>query len=405
MKFDNTLMTLVSLDLDAGLIPMLLGEPGIGKSSWVEALGKLKHTKVFVLPCNQLADKADLTGARLIPTKDGKSYEQVFYPHSIISRAITYAEENPRETPILFMDELNRTTPDVTSEALSIPTQRAIGNAKLPENLRIITAGNDKGNVTSLDEASISRFVLYHVEPDTATFLSLDPDMNPFVKTTLQKHPECIFGKTIHYATTSGNNDDDDETEVDLDAIIGDDEEMLQIATPRTIMGVSRWLNAMNQSTLQALLNDVRSINGENISMLQEALEGHTGRTTFTTFLLEEIATNIMTMTTNTANTVSKPQVYDSLKTCQTVDQMTDMISNQLSDRDKSGCLVYALYEKEDNTRLINALLASDLKTLLADDAKELMKLYSTDSLDEQNKTVFLSSKSPIAQQYSVVMV
>ena len=67
MKFDNTLMKLVKADLKCGIIPMLLGEPGIGKSSWTIDLCKELHTKVFVLASNQLADKADVTGARLVP--------------------------------------------------------------------------------------------------------------------------------------------------------------------------------------------------------------------------------------------------------------------------------------------------------------------------------------------------
>ena len=69
-KFDQTLMNFVRKDLVMGLIPMLLGEPGIGKSSWLIALAELMHTKCFVLACNQLADKADLTGARLFPVAD-----------------------------------------------------------------------------------------------------------------------------------------------------------------------------------------------------------------------------------------------------------------------------------------------------------------------------------------------
>ena len=117
MKFDNVLMTCVRKDLEKNLIPMLLGEPGIGKSSWLMALAGLMHTKCFVLACNQLADKADLTGARLVPVTDEdgnvKSYKQEFYPHAVIHDAIEYANEHPHETPILFMDELNRTTPDV----------------------------------------------------------------------------------------------------------------------------------------------------------------------------------------------------------------------------------------------------------------------------------------------------
>lgn len=60
-KFNDTLKTLVMHDLANNQIPMLLGEPGIGKSSWVEDLAKEMKTKSFTLACNQLADKSDLT--------------------------------------------------------------------------------------------------------------------------------------------------------------------------------------------------------------------------------------------------------------------------------------------------------------------------------------------------------
>ena len=125
MKFDKTLLNIVIKNIQNDIIPMLLGEPGIGKSSWTMNLEELLHTKVFTLACNQLADKADVTGARLVPvnrivknkdvsTSEITDYEQHFYPHVVICEAINYALENPNETPILFLDELNRTTPDVT---------------------------------------------------------------------------------------------------------------------------------------------------------------------------------------------------------------------------------------------------------------------------------------------------
>ena len=120
MKFNDTLMLCVRRDLDNGLIPMLLGEPGIGKSSWLTNLANLMHTKCFTLACNQLADKADLTGARLVPTDNGE-YKQVFYPHAVIHDAIEYAIAHPRETPILFLDELNRTTPMLRPKLCQFP--------------------------------------------------------------------------------------------------------------------------------------------------------------------------------------------------------------------------------------------------------------------------------------------
>lgn len=408
MKFDNTLMLCVKKDLEKNLIPMLLGEPGIGKSSWLQNLATLMHTKCFTLACNQLADKADLTGARLVPVTDSdgnvQTYKQVFYPHAVIHDAIDYAAKNPRETPILFMDELNRTTPDVTSEALSIPTLRAIGSQELPDNLRVVIAGNDKGNVTSLDEASISRFVLYHVEPDTQTFLSLDPEINPFVKNVLMAHPDVIFCKKNTVVTDKSDDDDSDSNdEYEIDDILSEDE-MSQITTPRTIMGVSNWLNNFtNQELLDLFNNIVRTDGSETVSALQEAIEGHVGHTTFSALLLSEIATNIMnTNTQANAMTVGKPACYDNLKQCPSMNDVQQFIGN-MSEHDKSGCLLYALYEKEDNASYIQAL-AADITTLASDDMKTLMKLSTAEKLDYDNVQSFLHTNTALSKKLAIIL-
>lgn len=403
MKFNDTLMALIDADIASNSIPMLLGEPGIGKSSWVQALGHRNGTQVFVLPCNQLADKADLTGGRLVPIEGTDEYKMVFYPHAVIMDAIRYAESHPHEYPILFMDELNRTTPDVTSECLSIPTLRAIGNKKLPDNLRVITAGNDKGNITSLDEASITRFSLYHVEPDVNTFLGLDSQLNPFVRQVLQTHPEAIFCKRIRVAATGADSDENEAAEVDIESIVDDAEEMNQIATPRTISSVSRWLNRFSNEQLIELLTETRQIDGEEVSVLQEALEGHTGKTNFTTFLLAEIASKVSSVN-NQTNTimVTKPQCYDKMKACSDISALEQFVSN-MNDSEKSTALVYALYEKTDNSRFIRAL-ASDIASLTPADMKMLMNLYANDLLDESNKEALMNCSCNVTHVLSIVL-
>lgn len=410
MKFDTNLMTNVKAMLDAGCIPMLLGEPGIGKSSWIEALASDLHTKCFTLACNQLADKADLTGARMVPVTDDNGnvirYKQDFFPHAVIDAAIAYAEANPRETPILFMDELNRTTPDVTSEALSIPTARRIGNAYLPKNLRVIIAGNDKGNITSLDEASISRFVLIHVTPDVGTFLNLDPNLNEFVKKTLTAHPETIFGKKIISVVQTKDDDDDKDTGV-IEDVFDETDEMAQIATPRTIAGVSRYLNEITKNGYQQLImllaNAYPDAEGVMTNTLQEIIEGFTGKTAFTSFLINEIAVGVQTgAATKATNNVPKPAVYDSLKTCADMTSMNAMVGG-LSARDKSGCLVYALYEKQNNKDLIIAL-APQIAALESDDTKQLMSLKMNDELDQSNVASFLQGHTPLSQSLAIIL-
>lgn len=399
MKFDQTLTQLV-LDLieDEKSIPMLLGEVGIGKSSFFEALGKELNTQVFSLSCNQLADKADLTGARLIPTDDNK-YKQVFFPHETIMNAIKYAEENPRETPLLFLDEINRTTPDVTSALLSIPTARKIGSVELPSNLRVAVAGNDKGNITSLDEASISRFMLIHIEPDSNTFINLDEDLNIYVKNVLQKYPDTIFCKTVVDIEKDEENDEDQDF---IEDIFDADNEMKQLTTPRTIASLSRYLNKKSNDDLKAMLV---SITNNDTTLLQEIIEGFVGYTRFTQKLLEEIINGINTNQTNTAQRVKavKPNCYDELKTKASIQELQDFIINSMTEKERSESLVYALYEKEDNKTYIEEL-AKQIENIDNNALKTLTDLAMYHELDQQNVDDFTSTKLPLSDKLSIIL-
>lgn len=399
MKFDQTLTQLV-LDLieDEKSIPMLLGEVGIGKSSFFEVLGKELNTQVFSLSCNQLADKADLTGARLVPTDDNK-YKQVFFPHETIMNAIKYAEENPRETPLLFLDEINRTTPDVTSALLSIPTARKIGSVELPSNLRVAVAGNDKGNITSLDEASISRFMLIHIEPDSNTFINLDENLNIYVKNVLQKYPDTIFCKTI---VNIENNEENDEDQDFIEDIFDADNEMKQLTTPRTIASLSRYLNKKSNDDLKAMLV---SITNNDTTLLQEIIEGFVGYTKFTQKLLEEIINGINTNQTNTAQRAKavKPNCYDELKSKASIQELQDFIINSMTEKERSESLVYALYEKEDNKIYIEEL-AKQIENIDNNALKTLTDLAMYHELDQQNVDDFTSTKLPLSDKLSIIL-
>lgn len=408
MKFTDTLINVISVDLDCSTVPALMGEPGIGKSSFVEELARSMNTKAFVLPCNQLADKADLTGARLVPTVDGKSFSQVFYPHHVVQEAIEYALDNPRENPILFLDEINRTTPDVTSAALTLVTLRRLGSVALPDNLRLMIAGNNKGNVTTLDEASLSRFALYNVEPDASTLVNiLGADLNPWVAKVLTQYPNLVFQKSRPSAfVVDGDDDDDDKNSAQASVadLFDSGEEMLQLTTPRTIDAVSRWLNKVPNDTLQEYLQTPVSIEGRDTTLLNEVLEGHIGNTDFTTHLVSNISETLASGASGkpVAHTAPKPRIYDQLKGAQTASDLADLLGG-LNDREKSGSLLYALYEKADNKRLIGELATVTLK-LEPEHAKDLVKLASNQQLDEANVNAFLDTSEPIAESMRMVL-
>lgn len=417
MKFDATLNTLVDQLLATGSVPALMGEPGIGKSSFVEALAEKNSTTCFTIAVNQLAEKADLTGGRLVPTPDGKDFAQAFFPHEEITAAIDYAEAHPQETPILFLDEINRAASDLTSAVLTLVTARKIGRKKLPHNLRLVVAGNDKGNITSMDDASVSRFVLLPVEPDAATLIEIleaSGSMNPWVKQILTAQPNLVFSKAEPTGTlVDGSNDDDDDDAQTMQ--IGDlyeaDEAMVQFATPRTIEAVSKWLNVFHADAspllemLTTLVTDTSSMrpgsNDAEISQLQQTLECFTGPTGFTSALLSVMTRDLTAGNVSTQAstlTVPKPSSYAFLKQASTVTDLEQVVST-LSDADKSGALLYALYESADNSRLLEKL-TEQMSGLDKDGNRLLFEMLSQDKAHKQNIEAFMALSTTMAQNY-----
>lgn len=411
MKFSDTLTESIKTDLQLNIVSALMGESGIGKSSFVEALGASINTKVFVLPCNQMAAKEDLTGARLVPTADGKSFTQVFYPHHMVVEANEYALAHPREFPILFLDEINRTPSDVTSGLLTMVTLRRLGQTHLAKNLRLMVAGNNKGNVTALDEASLSRFALYAVEADAPTLIKvLGASINPWVKQVLVSHPDYVFERSApnSFLIENSGNDDDADDRATMASLTDAGDEMLQLTTPRTIEAVSDWLNAMDNQKIQEYLATPTTINfgdgqTRDTTVLNELIEGKLGNTKFTKQLIANITVGISTgATQTTVLTAAKPSVYDDLKNAGTADELNDLISS-LDNREKSGCLVFALFEKVDNTRLLGQL-ATVTTGLEPDNARNLMQLSAAGELDEGNVTAFLETGSSISESLRMVL-
>lgn len=411
MKFNDTLTEIISLDLEIGAVPALMGEPGIGKSSFVEDLAKNMDTKAFVLACNQLADKADLTGGRLVPyeTADGEtSYKQVFYPHEVIQEAIDYALANPREWPILFLDEINRSTSDVTSAALSLPTLRRIGSVSLPPNLRIVVAGNNKGNVTMLDEASLSRFSIYNVEPEAQTLIGIiGADLNPYVKGVLIRFPHLIFARGASSTILVDGNDQDDDgsgTTATYSDLLDSGEEMLQLTTPRTIHSISRWLNAVDPAKLQEYLQTQVMNDGRETTMLNEVIEAHIGNTEFATQLVAEIATGLNTGAASQVQslTAPKPNCFVDLKGAQTVTDLEAIITG-LTEHEKSGSLLYSLFERADNKVIIEQL-SQQITTMEADHNRLLVQLAASSMLDDANVAALFGTTTQVSESTKLML-
>jgi len=145
MRFDNTFKTLIKMNLKSGVIPMLLGEVGIGKSCFVESLANEMDAEFFELSCNQLQDKKDVTGNALSTVKEGHGTMK-FPVHNIITAAVCQANETPDKGVLLFLDEIGEIDQNVQIKILRVLQdkrfERVGGEETLEVDVRVIAATN-----------------------------------------------------------------------------------------------------------------------------------------------------------------------------------------------------------------------------------------------------------------------
>lgn len=136
----NQLKTAITLAFKANRPLMIHGSPGIGKSEIVEQVAKAEgYEHVEDLRLSQL-DQVDLRG---VPS--------VVYEYDAKGKVIPgsgMTTWNPPEflklppKSVLFLDEINSAAPGVQAAAYQLVLNRRIGNLVLPDDCRIVCAGN-----------------------------------------------------------------------------------------------------------------------------------------------------------------------------------------------------------------------------------------------------------------------
>jgi hypothetical protein len=285
-------------------------------------------------------------------------------------------------------------------------TLRKMGHIQLPGNLRLMVAGNDKGNVTTLDEASLSRFAIFHVEPDAPTLIGvLGTGMNEWVKEVLTQFPALVFQKSTPNVLVADGKDDDDDGNVTMSDLFDGGEEMNQLTTPRTIDNLSRWLNVADRQELAAYLATPAVIEGRETTVLNEILEAFVGDTMFTTQLVATIAKDLAANSGGAVQNrivVPRPNCYAGLKAAGTVTDLGTEIA-KLTDNEKSGSLLYALKETADNSRLIEQL-ALATSQIEQEHMRTLVEMLSNQQVDRSNLEAFLDVNAPVVQAVSPLL-
>ncbi|MCR6108567.1 AAA family ATPase [Salipaludibacillus agaradhaerens] len=418
-------------DLKKNLSPVLIGPAGIGKSSLTEGLERTFKTKVFTLPVNQLADRSDLTGVRATQSENG-AWRQIAFPHSTIMDAIEYATDHPDEHPILFLDEFNRAAAEITSSILSFTTLRRIGTMDFPENLRFMFAGNDKGNVTSLDDATISRFSVYRVRPDLDTFLSIQT-LNPFVTDVLTKHPEDLMATEVveNYKNVEDDDADEDDNNESEEYAFSQfeflsDDTFSQVTRPRTITAVSKWLDGMGidksgsdeeREVLGKLFTDITET--DDSSTLFTGIEAHVGNTTFAHHLLDEINTHFNAMLSSTH--VSNQPILNDMRPEQDIintlsragsEQDVEQLIDTMSEKDRLNTLVWLTEttstKEVNNNKAVTTFMSNAPHHISQFDNKAVQNLMrvlpNSAKVADSAVKALLSSTAPVMNQWKSVI-
>lgn len=384
----TALSTAIKYSILSDTVPIILGAPGIGKSSMLRELEESLDSKTFTLQINQIADRTDLIGQRSIEetiiATDGTTTKRpklAFFPHYIIQDAIDYALEHPDKLAILFFDEINRTSSDVTSACLSIITERTIGGQTLPANVRIVAAGNDEGNVIALDSASRTRFRFLKAHPDADTILVKIDNLNPFVKEVITEHPQLIerYGSLETIVQTNpgaGQSDPDDTETFELDFDM-DEDGFSQMCVPRTIEYLSKYLNTAHLDQSKSPISRASFIQHMDMysekSLLQIIVEGSIGTNDFTNKLMDKLNIfyrDLLQSTTVSQQTMTNLPTFDRnafrhITQTQQVDQEPTVIANMTPDT-RVNLLVSLLLQNNVNSVNDNALVGRTLNNLLA---------------------------------------
>lgn len=405
MKFNDVLKKTMLAVLKTGRVAYLRGEGGIGKSKFLECFASEFGFSYYHLASNQLAEKADLTAVQYEPHPTKPRKNPVYYPHKTIQNAIDFAEDNPTEKVLLFLDEINRTSSDVTSALLTLSTEREIGSERIPKNIYLVAAGNDHGNVTQLDTASISRFWVCDVEPDLETFIKVNPNLHPIVKSVLEKNPDLLLCKESGITTkTDDDKNDANQEAYSLEADLLDIDESRPYTAPRTITACSDWLQEFDNATLQGLMLTPGKMNGVEVTALHEILAGFVGETAFLADLEVALTESFRKITTTpqTISNIQKPAQYDTIHTMPTVADIENSIIN-MNDTERDEMLLYCLYTSDDNDIILKAL-AENMTRISPIVANTLTILRANGRIDDKNLASFYTNDTIITQNLKIIV-
>jgi MoxR-like ATPase len=169
---------------------MILGAPGIGKTALVNQFAELVGLPCVSLLGSQLAPE-DLIGVpQLLP--NGRSR---FCPPTVIARDEPY---------VLFLDELNASSPEVQKAFYSLVHERRVGEYSLPAGSVIVAAGNrahDNALVRPMSSALVNRLIQVTLRVAAGDWLewAAGAGLHPLVLEYVRTRPDHLWSQPPKY--------------------------------------------------------------------------------------------------------------------------------------------------------------------------------------------------------------
>ena len=147
------------------LIPTLVGETGIGKTSIIEELGRDISKEVLIMNLSSI-EASDFTGRSMTVNGVTQYAKPFFLDHR----------------GILFLDEINRVVDDSVKASLhSLLLDRKVNGHVMPEGTLIVAAANigNGYDVQDFDKSLMDRLKIIKVNPDLQSWYAYESSKRP----------------------------------------------------------------------------------------------------------------------------------------------------------------------------------------------------------------------------------